>query len=402
MLWAGPLAKLPDRSDLVSGLPKCGHSLQLRKQGPSKYNGIEAARYVLLAEPVQEVAAYSTLAMTVTLVVSRPNFFSLFRVTPALAALIGVLVMSLIGALGLSDLVATVTELWRAYVAVAAIMVMTEVAMRLGVLEWWASHVAARARSVSHLFALVFGLAVVTAATLNNDAAILLLTPLVVGLIHNRYPDRPDLVIPFAFAVFMAAGVAPFVVSNPMNMVVAEFSGIGFNAYAVRMVPVAMVGWLISFILLRWYFRHPLRLPCAETNKTPTKPLRSTGAQRFMVGLLLSVLVCYGVVAYLGGTVWIVAVGGASVAMGLLWRERRTSPISVIYRGVSWETLAFLMAVKTIASGLFNVGLVARLSEFYTDAGIGLIGVTSALPAGAQSASPSAWSMTSPSWASSG
>ena len=41
----------------------------------------------------------------------------------------------------------------------------------------------------------------------------------------------------FAFAVFLAPGVAPFVISNPMNMIVAEYAGLGFNAYAAKMVP---------------------------------------------------------------------------------------------------------------------------------------------------------------------
>src|SRR5439155_6682292 len=55
-------------------------------------------------------------------------------------------------------------------------------------------------------------------------------------------PDRSDLVVPFAFAVFSAAGVAPLVISNPMNLIVADYAGISFNEYAARMVPIAIAG----------------------------------------------------------------------------------------------------------------------------------------------------------------
>ena len=97
---------------------------------------------------------------------------------------------------------------------------------------------------------MVFLLSAVTASLLNNDAAILLLTPLVLGLVRQRYPGQPQLLLPFAFAVFMAPGVAPFVVSNPMNMIVASSAGLNFNDYAAQMVPISIMGWIIAFVVL--------------------------------------------------------------------------------------------------------------------------------------------------------
>jgi hypothetical protein len=38
-----------------------------------------------------------------------------------------------------------------------------------------------------------------------------------------RHRRRPEITI--AFAVFVAPGIAPFIVSNPMNMIVAEYAG---------------------------------------------------------------------------------------------------------------------------------------------------------------------------------
>ena len=179
-------------------------------------------------------------------------------------------------------------DLWRSFVALAAIMVMTEVAMRVGLLDAWATRIEASARTISALFARVFILGAVVATTLNNDAAILLLTPLVVSLVHRRYPDRPDLVVPFAFAVFMSAGVAPLMISNPMNMIVAEYAGIGFNNYASHMALVAIAGWVTGFIALRYWFRGQLNESIVGKPQPPQTAM--TGPQLQVMILLASVL----------------------------------------------------------------------------------------------------------------
>ncbi len=222
---------------------------------------------------MHEVAAYSTVAVTLGLIVAQPSFGLSFRLTPAMSAFAGVLFMFTLGIVKPEHWVRAATNLWSPFVAIGSIMVMTEVARRVGLLEWWASSIDARAASTGRLFLLVFALGVVTSTSFNNDAAILLLTPLVVTLVKRRYPARPDLTLPFAFAVFMSAGVAALPVSNPMNMVVAEFLGIGFNDYARHMIPVAVAGWLITFLALRRIFAIQLTAPLAAA---PESASRST------------------------------------------------------------------------------------------------------------------------------
>jgi arsenical pump membrane protein len=324
---------------------------------------------------VQEVAAYSTVFMTLSLVVTRPRLGPALRLSPAVAALVGVAIMAALGVVGFEQLSGALTDLWSPFVAIASIMVMTEVATRVGLLDWGAAQVEARAHTTARMFALVFALGVVTATALNNDAAILLLTPLVVALVRRRYPDRPELVVPFAFAVFIAAGVAALPVSNPMNMVVAEFSGIGFNDYALHMAPIAVAGWVVGFLVLRRWFRRELTGAPATAAE---KPQRSTTAQRRMMVLLLSVLAAYSIVGYFGGPVWIVALGGATASLALARRHGNHSAVILIRYGVSWETLVFLLAVLVLALGLLEVGLVDRLVGFYDGASVGGVGFASA------------------------
>lgn len=324
-----------------------------------------------------EPAAYAIAALTLGLVVVRPRLGSRVRVTPAAAAFCGVAAMLLLGIVTGEQLERALADLWSPFVAIGAIMVMTDVARRVGLLEFWASRIETHARSTEHLFGLVFGLGVLASATLNNDAAILLLTPLVVALVRRRYPNRPSLIVPFAFAVFTSAGVAALPVSNPMNMVVADVAGIGFNTYAVHMLPVAVACWLLSFWLLRWIFRAELR---EESPGEPPRPVQvATPTQRRMMLLLAVVLLAYPVVGLLGGPVWAVAATGALLALALFRGTLEASPLRVIYEGVSWDTLAFLLCVLILALGLSRVGLVDHLATLYRSGGVWTVGIASAL-----------------------
>lgn len=256
-------------------------------------------------------------------------------------------------------------------------MIMTAVARRLGLLDAWADRVDARSHSIRHLFALVFGLGVLTSAALSNDAAILLLTPLVVALVRRRHPDRPDLVVPFAFAVFLSAGVAPLPVSNPMNLVVSDLYGIAFETYVAQMLPVALACWGITFLVLRFVFRSEL-WDKPELDM-PAPPAPFSLEQVRMMFLLGAVLLSYPVMGHLGWPIWAVAAAGALVALFAFRRATGVGVGRLVTDGVSWDTLAFLAGVLVLALGLQEVGLVERLTGLYRGAGVGLVGTASTL-----------------------
>src|SRR3954454_15005475 len=277
-----------------------------------------------------EVAAVTALAMTVSLTLRRPKLPSGIHIGPALAAGLGVLVLVAAGDLHGHDVREAFDILWRPFLALASIMIMTGVAARVGAMHQLARRVVPRSgASAKRLFGLVFLLSLGTAAVLNNDAAILLLTPVVVLLVRRLYPDSPSLVLPFAFAVFMAAGVAPFVTSNPMNTVVAGAADIDFNTYASRMLPVAIAGSIVTFLVLRGLF-------ASELAKAPDAPAGGerpewTSAQRQALLLVVSVLAAYPVFAVFGFQVYVVALAGAALALALalVWRHGQGRPLEL-------------------------------------------------------------------------
>jgi arsenical pump membrane protein len=171
--------------------------------------------------------------------------------------------------------------------------------------------------------------------------------------------------VAFAFAVFLAPGVAPFVISNPMNMIVADFAGIGFNTYARVMVPISLAGALLTFIILRVHFR---RLLAA----TP------------VIGLVLLVFAAYPAMAAFGGPVWLVSLSGAIGCVVLAGRHGITSARELLAH-VSPDILVFLWGVFLVVVGVGNVGAAERLASIYQSVPhgglpeLGLVGGVSAL-----------------------
>lgn len=330
------------------------------------------------ASAVQEAAAFSSLALTVGLAIARPRIRR-FQVTPAIAAAVGVVLMLVAGAVRPADVGEAASDLWRPFATVAAIMILTAAARRLGVLDRLAPLTVARAHgSAERHFALVFIMSAITAAVLNNDAAILLLTPLVVLHVRDVYED-PRMQVPFAFAVYMAAGVAPFVVSNPMNFIVAQLVGIGFNEYAARMLPIAIAGWVVSFVMLRLVLGRRIRAGQASM-RTLDPPERGwTRGQIEALGVLAVVLIAYPIASFLDKPIWGVAVAGAVLALWVCSRHGAGAPIEILRTNVSWDTLGFLLGVLVLAFGLRNVGFVDQLSDFYESASLWMVGSVSAI-----------------------
>jgi len=325
-----------------------------------------------------QAQAFFSVMLTVGLVVARPRLGPTFRVGPAAAATVGVLVMRFTGLVDHRDLLSTAELMWRPLIAVASIMVTTAMAQRTGLMTWLAAVVERQSGGrITRLFTLVYVLGAATAAILNNDSAILLLTPLVVAVVRRRYPDRPALVPTFALAIFMAAGVAPLVVSNPMNMIVAAYGGIDFNEYAARMIPVAAAGWLAGYAVLRVVFRRALAQAGDAAEEAP--PVRATRAQIHALCLVLAVMLTYPAVAYAGGPVWSVALAGAIAAVILGHLHETATPRAIVGGGVSWNILGFLVGVSLLGVGLRNAGVVQQLAVIYDRGGPQAVAVVSAI-----------------------
>ncbi len=305
--------------------------------------------------------AVAALAMGVALVTSIA-----WRAAwaPALGALAGVAVALAGGAVEPPDLAYALRDVWRPLIVIVAIMVTSACAAELGVFARLASWIEPRTRGpVRHGFRFTFLVSALTAALLSNDAAILLITPVVLDLLRSVYPVRnPRLLVPFAFAAFVAAGVAPLPTGNPMNLVVAARAGIHFHEYALHMIPVAIAGWLAAYAALAWCFRDVLSDEAPALGAAP--PVVPLGRPaRLVLAITAASVASYPVLALLGVRPWVVAAPAACVCVAVA----RTGGVSIrrVAAGVSWELVPFVFGMLVLATALAHAGAAGWLASVY-------------------------------------
>ncbi len=301
-------------------------------------------------------------AMTVTIVMALAWRHAW---APAVGALLGVAIVVATGAAAPADLERAARELWRPLLVIVSIMATATCAGELGVFGHLAGWIETRTRGpVRYAFRIVFVLSALCASVLSNDAAILMFTPVVIELLRHVYPKRhPKFVVPFAFAVFVAAGVAPLPTGNPMNLVVASRAGISFHDYALHMIPVAIAGWLVAYAMLAWLFREPLSDEAPALGGRPATVLPVDRAARVVLVAAGASIALYPVMAFVGWPLWRVAVPTAVIC--IVATTRRRISIRAIASGISWELLPFVFGVFVLATVLARAGVTSTLAELY-------------------------------------
>lgn len=306
------------------------------------------------------------LCTSVTVALARPRLRVLGRLGPAHAALIAIIAVLLTGSASPGELARAYRDLVRPLSAIAGIMVMAASVRRSGLLTVLvARFLTRRGTGAGSMFTIVFFFAAAISSVLNNDAMILLLTPLVIGLAQEVWPGNQRLARVQAYAVFAAIGVAPVVIANPINLLVADQAGIGFNPYLLRMVPAAVLCWLVTWSLLRVILGRDLI--ARGRQRTADKPTRLSRSQRRTAFILLGVVLAYPIVSVFHD--WAVAV--VSVVGGLLLTLSIRAPLGrVLAREVEWGILLFMLGAFAIGIGLQNAGAVEALARLYHGGGL--------------------------------
>src|SRR5947207_9983844 len=104
----------------------------------------------------------------------------------------------------------------------------------------------------------------ILSALLVNDTICLMLTPLVVAVIkRGKLPLLPFLI---ALATSANIGSVATVVGNPQNMIIGHFSHIPFSEFSWSLVPAAIVGLAINFVICGLVFETSCGKPRLNEN----------------------------------------------------------------------------------------------------------------------------------------
>jgi Na+/H+ antiporter NhaD/arsenite permease-like protein len=178
-----------------------------------------------------------------------------------------------------------------------------------------------------------------------NDTICLMLTPFVVALIRRgKLPLLPYLI---ALATSANIGSVATLVGNPQNMIIGHFSRIPFPEFSRSLLPVALVGLAINFLILRFGFRKILG-EAAIKRAAQTEVKLDGGLFALVCVVFLSIFAGFLAGLNLAWT----AMAGAVLVMVLARRDTHE-----VLKLVDWHLLVFFAALFIVVDGLSDTGL---------------------------------------------
>ena len=190
--------------------------------------------------------------ITIVLVIWQPRGLGV-----GWSASAGALLALLCGVVELADIALVWQIVWNATATFIAIIIISLLLDEAGFFEWAALHVARwGGGSGRKLFAFIVLMGAAVSALFANDGAALIITPIVITmLLALRFSPAATLAFVMAAGFIADTASLPFVVSNLVNIVSADYFKLSFNEYAAVMVPVNFVSIAASLAMLFWFFR---------------------------------------------------------------------------------------------------------------------------------------------------
>jgi len=291
------------------------------------------------------------------------------------SASLGAVIALLFGVVQLTDIPVVWAIVWNATATFIAVILISLLLDEAGFFEWAALHVARWGRGNGRrLFAFIVLLGAAVSALFANDGAALILTPIVMAMLV-ALGFTPATTLAFVMAAGFIADTAslPLIVSNLVNIVSADFFGIGFNAYASVMVPVNVAAVLASLGVLLWCFRRdiPAHYDMARL-KNPADAIRDRDTFRAGWVVLALLLVGFFGLEPLGVPVSAVAAFGAVILLAVAARGPVIGTRQVL-RGAPWQIVVFSLGMYLVVYGLRNAGLtgqIATLLNLFAQGGV--------------------------------
>lgn len=291
------------------------------------------------------------------------------------SAMLGAGLALVSGVVHLGDIPTVWQIVWNATATFIAVIIISLLLDEAGFFEWAALHVARWGLGRGKvLFALIVLLGSAVAALFANDGAALILTPIVMSMLL-ALGFSPAATLAFVMAAGFIADVAslPLIVSNLVNIVSADFFNIGFNDYALVMIPVNIVAVISALAVLLLYFRRSIPDRYDGTRlKQPNEAIRDAATFRVGWAVLVLLLVGFFGLEPQGVPVSATATAGALLLLAVAARGHVISARKVL-REAPWQIVVFSLGMYLVVYGLRNQGLtehIAGLLDFFAEGGV--------------------------------
>src|SRR5688572_983601 len=208
------------------------------------------------------------------------------------------------------------------------------------------------------LFILLVSITTVLSMFLDNVTTVVLIAPVTI-LICEILGINP---LPYLIAEALLSntvGVATLV-GDPPNVLIGSAAGLSFKDFLIYSLPILIVAWIASLLLLRFLFleelsKHPGNAE-AVMSLNPTESLDDPKAARRILIVLSMAILLFFFHHRLHVSPSFIAVSAAAVA--LIWVQ---PDIQETFKRVEWSVLIFFSALFVMVGGLDAAGVLESI-----------------------------------------